>query len=601
MNYTELKKSYDTVRREQLNADKELTRISKELKDLQQQYDSIDSTYEKSEASFRNKELELFRNKVIQPYKEKDLKLQKRLEKLKETYSKKKGEITYDKLLSQYSSKQEILADVREESKIVRNCLEKAVGEKFYNKLVNSLASQEIQFTESNLDTLIKYFNESEDVLAGMDNGGSRLITALENFENSLSDSDSNGDFDKIRIGSSVAIACALLLAGNITLPIIAIGLSTYAAFTVFRNYKIYRILIVQKAVQENIDNIDELLKKQVEDEVNKQLQELDDKFIPEIAKTENALESNNQEMQNVLSKADSEFVFDDSVIKLRKNAEIDKLDKQKSALMVQQSQQKELVDKKTERVKELGKQLNDMLNDLQNQYFKGVGTSKIFDPTFLFDIDPVRNKPIFFKHPQTSCLFLYSNPEDVPNFIRLLSLELRVKLNPFSLVITVIDMKNMGQDYVYFTSDDSEDLPGGTKSVFSIVALEEDLKNSMNKLSTDLLRRQSNIRREFTTIKVYNERMIELKSLTESYHFMFVIDPETNYLTNSDVTKALRVGGDLVVFQHLFINKEEFKGLGDTAVSILDAIGRVYYLEDGKLFERAKDFVVENLLSDNS
>ena len=58
---------------------------------------------------------------------------------------------------------------------------------------------------------------------------------------------------DKIRIGSSVAIACALLLAGNITLPIIAIGLSTYAAFTVFRNYKIYRILIVQKAVQENI------------------------------------------------------------------------------------------------------------------------------------------------------------------------------------------------------------------------------------------------------------------------------------------------------------------------------------------------------------
>lgn len=65
MNYTELKKSYDTVRREQLNADKELTRISKELKDLQQQYDSIDSTYEKSEASFRNKELELFRNKVI--------------------------------------------------------------------------------------------------------------------------------------------------------------------------------------------------------------------------------------------------------------------------------------------------------------------------------------------------------------------------------------------------------------------------------------------------------------------------------------------------------------------------------------------------------
>ena len=113
MNYTELKKSYDTVRREQLNADKELTRISKELKDLQQQYDSIDSTYEKSEASFRNKELELFRNKVIQPYKEKDLKLQKRLEKLKETYSKKKGEITYDKLLSQYSSKQEILADVR--------------------------------------------------------------------------------------------------------------------------------------------------------------------------------------------------------------------------------------------------------------------------------------------------------------------------------------------------------------------------------------------------------------------------------------------------------------------------------------------------------
>lgn len=600
MDYAELKKSYDAARKEQLSADKELTRITKDLNNLTKQYSLIDRMYEKSEASFKEKELEAFRNKIVHPYHEKSEKLQSKLESLRTAYEKKRSGITYDNLLSQYSTKQEILNDVREESRILQTHLEDVVGSVFYKKLVNCLESQEMQFTEENLESLIQYFNNSEKVLESMNSRHSWVLDMMDDVEKNLSDNTENDDFNKVRIVSSVGIATALLLFGNVTLPVIMILLFIYSIFTILRNYQVYQILIVQKAVQENINRIDELLKKQVEDEVNERIRVLDDEYLSEISKTEDDLRSNDRKIQEVLQKADTEFIYDDSTVKLRKNAEIEKLDRQKSALMVQQSQQKAVVDEKTVRVKELSEKLDEMLSDIRDQYFKGVGTSKIFDPIFLFDIDAARNKPIFFKHPQTSCLFLYTDADDVPNFVRLLSLELRVKLNPFSLVIAVVDMKNMGQDYVYFTSDESEDLPGGTKSVFSIIALEEDLKKYIEKFSSDLLRRQANIRREFTTIKVYNEKMIELKSLTESYQFIFVTDPETSYLSNPDVTKTLRVGGDLGVFQHLFINKDEFKNLGDTATNVLDAVGRVYYLESGKLFERAKDFVVENLLSDN-
>lgn len=610
MSYADLKKSYDTARKEQLVADKELNRITKEIQNLTKEYERIDDYYVKSEVIFKNKELDAFRKSLVDPITSKGLKLQDKYDSLEKEYKSLRAEITYDNLLSQYSSKQEILDDVRDESVKLKSSLESSVGKSFYTRLTDTLKYQEVQLSEDNLDRIIKYFNQSEIKLEKMSEDTFGIREIFNSFERIVgtsgdesqdgSDSESPAETgNKITTICSVVIAAALLLFSNFTIPVVSALLGVYTVYTVVQNYQVYKILIVQKSIQDNIDQIDDHLKKQVEDEVNRQIDATDNKYLPVLENLKSTIASNKLEAEEALQRADAEFKYDGSSIELKKTAEIDKIDKQKSALLVQQEQQKEVLQEKTELVKKLNEQLNDMLSELRKQYLQGVGTSKILDPTFLFDIDPVRNKPIFFKHPLTSCLFLYEDVNDAYNLIRLLSLELRVKLNPFSLSIDVVDTKNMGQDFVYFTSEESEELPGGTKNVYSVITSQDDIKKLNTRTGTDLLRRQANIRREFGKISAYNEKMIELKSLTESYNFQFFIDPETGFISNPDVNKNLRVGGDLGVYIHFFVKKSDFKSMGEGAQFLLDAIGKVYYLEDGNYFERAKDFVIENLLSD--
>ena len=395
MNYAELKRNYDLARKEQLTVDKEISRIESEISNVKDAYKGIDSKFTKLQEKDRIDALERYRVSCCEEMSNTLAKNKDILVRLQAEYDSKCSQVTYENLLSKCSNRQDILEEVREANAILEEHLRDLVGDRFYCALTDSLQAQEISLEEDNLDSLIQYFNESEAVI-GEFAVGEKANTFLSEIESVLMASESESG-QNLTGAISIGVVVVILFFKQWALPVCLLLCASVAIYEIVKYYKVYSILIIQKAVKDNIDKIDTHLKKQIEEEVQRQRNELDDLYLDKINVTKAKIEALERELQQTMITVENSFVYDGKILAGEKQAEVERLDKQKSALLVQVQQQKDLLIQKTKIVENLGNQLGEMLRDLRKAYFDGIGKELIFEPTFLFDVDSLKNKPIFF------------------------------------------------------------------------------------------------------------------------------------------------------------------------------------------------------------
>lgn len=90
---------------------------------------------------------------------------------------------------------------------------------------------------------------------------------------------------------------------------------------------------------------------------------------------------------------------------------------------------------------------------------------------------------------------------------------------------------------------------------------------------------------------------MVESDSLTESYNFIFYLDPALDDVKDSNLTTLLKNGGIVGIYTHLCINMQSFKEMQDSAAEIIKRVNTVYVLQNGSIYKKAKDFALENLV----
>ena len=208
------------------------------------------------------------------------------------------------------------------------------------------------------------------------------------------------------------------------------------------------------------------------------------------------------------------------------------------------------------------------------------------------------KSKPIFFEHKQVCSLFIYNAIEEVYDFLRLICTQLRCKLNPSCLSIYLYDETTLGSDCLYFVSKDENLMRSGTADrMFLILTDEASLNAKMEELATELLKRSSSVKRNYANVAEYNKDMLALESLTLSYIFLFIVNPQGKIFGDATMKRVLRNGGAVGIFPHIFISKSEVFEMGDSAKNMLDLVSQVYLLQNGVIFERAKDFVLDSLV----
>lgn len=497
------------------------------------------------------------------------------------------------------SSEQEILRDVKESSTLLQNHLQSVIGERLYKTVMEQMETSEIQLSAEDLDKVIRFFNRYDRYLEKLANKPDHTRNVLETLENALLSLNSSKMQESVKtmfVGTAL-LAIVLFFAYRYAFPVYFVLLCLFSVYNVYKTYSVYKIMVVHKAVSDNVKSIEDLLHQQVLEELEKQIAETDEFYQSKIDRTENEIQTLKQNLSDIAVSAESSFQFDDSEMKTVYSASIKRRESKESDLYAKQHELSAELDKMYADSDNLKKQLDEMIGDLQKQYldFSKVGDSFIFDPTFLFDIDSVKNKPIFFKHPEASCLFLYSDRDEAIGFIKLLCVQIRSRLAPTSHLITYFDEKTLGQDCLYFVPV-SKNKHDPVSALFSIITTADEFRNKLNTYSEEIRSRQKDLR-EDKDIATFNKHMIELESITLPYQFCFALDVDTNVLTGPNMQLLTRSGGAYGIFMHVFMSIEEFAVLGQSAKKIVEPFSEIFILQNGSFNTRAKDYVLENLV----
>jgi hypothetical protein len=393
-------------------------------------------------------------------------------------------------------------------------------------------------------------------------------------------------DFQKfILIISSIAIVAFVGLLYFI-FPIIAAICVLLFIYNIYSFSRMYGVAVRLKILGDSMENIQYFADKKIQDAVDIDKANLLKERTEFIEHCDSRLSDLNNKIMGVRSRTMLEYTPDMSSID-SEYSKIEVLFDKRDVMIGDNIESLRVRETEIEeKISSIKEELNAYFSTIQGQFLNSsrVGSEVIFEGNFLIDVRD--EKPVFFKHPMESCLFIYDNTAAMEQFIRLLLLQLRNTMSPFNCFINVLDSMSMGTVALPFVHRDN--------ALCTVSTSTQDISNTINDLSEVLAAKMILIRREFPNIKEYNQSMLEMESLPEAYRFVFSIDTEK--LSMSDIMKQIiKNGAQVGIYVHTFIAKESMLSSVDAACDLMDLHGNIYLLGD-KIRRRAKDVILETM-----
>ena len=596
--YNEIKKSIDQVRKDIVGIKRNLSRNEEDQREIRRAVDKAESTFQLNLRQEKDTAQQEFVQQSVAEISNEIQSVQQQIAQTQQEYDSEIEHIKNLDIASQYSDEQAITAEVRASLAVLQEQLTKTISPRFQNELEGQFETQEIAMSSEEIEEVIKYFNKQSRMIEHMGSSSwiDKLIDKILQVVRipSLEKSEKAA---KVSFGIlSILFVVLVIVAGKFLFPFYVLFLGVLLFYNVNKHYKIFSALIAQKTVKDNLKLIDESLRNKALEQQQALLQETQERYDAQLLHAQEELDSLKHKKDSATMSAMQSFTFDDADLQSRYNNAIKINNKRLEQLTSEKDSLQHDLSSAQNELQDLECQLHAIAGNVQSEYLdlQKIGTSPIFNPQFIIDIK--KSKPTYFTHLQAGMLFLYNDSKDVSNFIRLLLLQLRIKLSPHNMNCTIIDTQDLGIDYLPFKPN-NPDNDEAINSLFRIIGDKEKIKETIDDLVSSINTRVAAIRQDYDNIAAYNQAMVESDSLTESYEFVFYQNPEARVLSDLNMQQLYRLGGPLGIFVHLFIKKDVFYEMGDLAEELVESSEGIYLLQDGSLLKRAKEFVSENLI----
>lgn len=596
--YNEIKKSIDRVRKDIVGIKRNLSRNEEDQREIRRAIDKAESTFQLNLRQEKDTAQQEFVQQSVADVNNEIQSLQNQISQTQQEYDNEIDRIKGMDIASQYSDEQAITAEVRASLAVLQEQLTKTISPRFQNELEGQFEAQEIAMSSEEIEEVIKYFNKQSRMIEHMGSGSwvDKLIDKILQLVR-IPSLEKSEKVAKVSFGIlSVLFVVLVVVAGKFLFPFYVLFLGVLLFYNVNKHYRIFSALIAQKTVKDNLKLIDESLRNKALEQQQALLQETQERYDAQLLQAQEELDSLKRRKDSATMSAMQSFTFDDTDLQSRYNNAIKINNKRLEQLKDEKDSLQHNLNEAQNELQELEHQLHAIAGNVQSEYLdlQKIGTSPIFNPQFIIDIK--KSKPTYFTHLQAGMLFLYNDSRDVSNFIRLLLLQLRIKLSPHNMNCTIIDTQDLGIDYLPFKPN-NPDNDEAINSLFRIIGDKEKIKETIDDLVASINTRVAAIRQDYDNIAAYNQAMVESDSLTESYEFVFYQNPENRVLSDLNMQQLYRLGGPLGIFVHLFIKKDVFYEMGDLAEELVESSEGIYLLQDGSLLKRAKEFVSENLI----
>lgn len=596
--YNEIKKSIDRVRKDIVGIKRNLSRNEEDQREIRRAVDKAESTFQLNLRQEKDTAQQEFVQQSVADVNNEIQSLQHQISQTQQEYDNEIDRIKCMDIASQYSDEQAITAEVRASLAVLQEQLTKTISPRFQNELEGQFETQEIAMSSEEIEEVIKYFNKQSRMIEHMGSSSwvDKLIDKILQLVR-IPSLEKNEKTAKVSFGIlSILLVVLVAVAGKFLFPFYVLFLGVLLFYNVNKHYRIFSALIAQKTVKDNLKLIDESLRNKALERQQALLQETQEQYDAQLLQAQEELDSLKRRKDSATMSAMQSFTFDDTDLQSRYSNAIKINNKRLEQLKDEKDSLQHSLNEAQNELQELEHQLHAIAGNVQSEYLdlQKIGTSPIFNPQFIVDIK--KSKPTYFTHLQAGMLFLYNDSKDVSNFIRLILLQLRIKLSPHNMNCTIIDTQDLGIDYLPFKPN-NPDNDEAINSLFRIIGDKEKIKETIDDLVASINTRVAAIRQDYDNIAAYNQAMVESDSLTESYEFVFYQNPENRVLSDLNMQQLYRLGGPLGIFVHLFIKKDVFYEMGDLAEELVESSEGIYLLQDGSLLKRAKEFVSENLI----
>ena len=610
LSYDDLKIKLTNLQRDLAKCRENIENYERQSKHLEHEELNIKQSFERTLSEESNKELNQYVNNLSAPVANKVTELEDELLELEDRFKEEMSKFSKEDLTDYYYSESEMLEDVHKALAMLNERLTNLIGERFQKELNQQLDSVSFKIQEDDLEEIWDYFEKLTEYFDNIQNNNSK-VTSIENIIkklNTIGNALETGN-KQLTLVVMIVLCFIFYFAFKFVFPIYVIALAMFTIYNVKLSSKIYTTSLLRKVIEDNISAIEQMYRDKALAQLNQEKRELEESYKETKNELENELSDTKNKLESILMSAKERFTYDDDKLRENQNNLLIVNKNKKSELERLKLQEKQKYDSLLKELEVTKQQFDQAADNLKNKYinFDKVGDSYVMDKDFLLDIDAVTKKPKFFEFNFGSNLFIYSDITDVINFIKLFVVQVRARLKPSCINMTIFDDKFMGRDYLCFkeTEDDKYD------NIMRLLINKEELKNYVGELSELSITRTTNIKREFNNIIEYNNFMLSQNSLPESYTFFFVQDIVLNTLLETTFRQILLNGSDLGIYPFVFLSMENFSQGGNDAKELIKYFDNIYTFDQDAthqyegsntiLKRKAKDFVLERILGEES
>lgn len=610
LSYDDLKIKLTNLQRDLAKCRENIENYERQSKHLEHEELNIKQSFERTLSEESNKELNQYVNNLSAPVANKVTELEDELLELEDRFKEEMSKFSKEDLTDYYYSESEMLEDVHKALAMLNERLTNLIGERFQKELNQQLDSVSFKIQADDLEEICDYFEKLTEYFDNIQNNNSK-VTSIENIVkklNTIGNALETGN-KQLTLVVMLVLCFIFYFAFKFVFPIYVIALAMFTIYNVKLSSKIYTTSLLRKVIEDNISAIEQMYREKALAQLNQEKRELEESYKETKNELENELSDTKNKLESILMSAKERFTYDDDKLRENQNNLLIVNKNKKSELERLKLQEKQKYDSLLKELEVTKQQFDQAADNLKNKYinFDKVGDSYVMDKDFLLDIDTVTKKPKFFEFNFGSNLFIYSDITDVINFIKLFVVQVRARLKPSCINMTIFDDKFMGRDYLCFkeTEDDKYD------SIMRLLINKEELKNYVGELSELSITRTTNIKREFNNIIEYNNFMLSQNSLPESYTFFFVQDIVLNTLLETTFRQILLNGSDLGIYPFVFLSMENFSQGGNDAKELIKYFDNIYTFDQDAthqyegsntiLKRKAKDFVLERILGEES
>lgn len=610
LSYDDLKIKLTNLQRDLAKCRENIENYERQSKHLEHEELNIKQSFERTLSEESNKELNQYVNNLSAPVANKVTELEDELLELEDRFKEEMSKFSKEDLTDYYYSESEMLEDVHKALAMLNERLTNLIGERFQKELNQQLDSVSFKIQEDDLEEICDYFEKLTEYFDNIQNNNSK-VTSIENIVkklNTIGNALETGN-KQLTLVVMLVLCFIFYFAFKFVFPIYVIALAMFTIYNVKLSSKIYTTSLLRKVIEDNISAIEQMYRDKALAQLNQEKRELEESYKETKNELENELSDTKNKLESILMSAKERFTYDDDKLRENQNNLLIVNKNKKSELERLKLQEKQKYDSLLKELEVTKQQFDQAADNLKNKYinFDKVGDSYVMDKDFLLDIDAVTKKPKFFEFNFGSNLFIYSDIADVINFVKLFVVQVRARLKPSCINMTIFDDKFMGRDYLCFkeTEDDKYD------NIMRLLINKEELKNYVGELSELSITRTTNIKREFNNIIEYNNFMLSQNSLPESYTFFFVQDIVLNTLLETTFRQILLNGSDLGIYPFVFLSMENFSQGGNDAKELIKYFDNIYTFDQDAthqyegsntiLKRKAKDFVLERILGEES